>query len=124
MNLKRLVLFMTALIISIGVVAVIGTSYVSLDFADAQYYDDDDDDGGGNSNPNRIVDGVFRDGRLNGIDIDAPTVVFCERGTIAMYSAIGRGNARVTVGELVAAAQQAIQSGQAVTVTDSAPARL
>ncbi|MEM6280674.1 MAG: LysM peptidoglycan-binding domain-containing protein [Chloroflexota bacterium] len=123
MDKRRLILLLAAILLSIGVFALLGSPYVSMDFADAQYYDDDDDDDD-DSISNRLIDGIFQDGRLNGLDVAASTVVYCENGSITLYSAIGRGNARVNLSQLAGAAATAIQTGQPVVVLESAAGRL
>ncbi|MEL7236342.1 MAG: LysM domain-containing protein, partial [Chloroflexota bacterium] len=111
---------------SAALFSLLGTPAVSLDYADAQYSsgddddDDDDDDRRGNAGSSAPAS-AFNDGRVND-DVAAPVAIFCEQGDMAFYSAIGRGNARLSQTELLAGVQEATVLGGSARVLDTGAA--
>jgi len=69
MNNNRVLLFLTVGIMAFAVFALVGSPYVSMNFADAQYTYDDGDDDDGDDDDNTSTNAAALQGRLNGANI-------------------------------------------------------
>ncbi|MEM6280673.1 MAG: LysM domain-containing protein [Chloroflexota bacterium] len=123
MNRKRILTFVAIIALSAGLFSLLGVPTVSLNFADAQYSSDNDDDDDDNGNGGGAAapagdPALFTDGRVNDV-VDAPTAIFCEQGSLAFYSALGNGNARLSSADLVAGVQQAVALGGSARILET-----